>query len=293
MSTSKPIHRQMHFAVLLLALPALAFANADSNLTSGSGPDGYRSYTFTGNADITGEVELNLDYFRVNSSVTDDMREVGAGLTWYATDLVSANYRYSDTNDGTVEVKGNEGGLSLALDTLWQGDLKTSLDLGYGVFKYSPANPKPVAVDRTLTQNRSTIGLSQDLASFLTVYASHDKYKYDKNVTALAFFLLKRLHYVNRAFTLLAFPDKTNTFGMTWKTTDALSLDLSSAKTTTLLEQEQKSTKIAVDYRVSDSLSFAAAVTRVSSSAVMSSLGVVVQPATQDTYTEFSLGWGF
>jgi hypothetical protein len=72
-----------------------------------------------------------------------------------------------------------------------------------------------------------------------------------------------------------------------------LSLDLSLAKTTTLLEQEQKSTKLAVDYQIGNNLSIVAAVTRVNNSAILGPLGGTIQPATQDTYSEFSVGWGF
>jgi len=296
MSTSyKSLHRQMHFAALLLVLPALASANADSKLTSGSGPDGYRSYALKANADLAKTVELNLDYFFAQATGAANTREIGAGLTWYATELVSGNYRYSVINDGTFEVKGNEGGLSFALDTLWQGELRTSLDLGYGAFKYKFANPQTIAASNfELTQNRSSFGLSQDLAASFTVYGSHDRYKYDKNLDASILLLLRnRPLLLSRTIALLSYPDKTNTLGMTWKTTDALSIDLSSAKTTTLLEQEQKSTKLAVEYQIGDSLSIAAAVTRVSNSAILGPLGGTVQPATQSTYSEFTVGWDF
>jgi len=296
MSTiNKPMQLQIHIVALLFVFPVAAYADADTRLTYGSGPDGYHSYAFKANADIVKTVELNLDYFFAQATGVANTREIGAGLTWYATELASGNYRYSVINDGTFEVKGNEGGLSFALDTLWQGELRTSLDLGYGAFKYKIANPQTIAASNfERTQNRSSFGLSQDLASSFTVYGSHDKYKYDKNIDASILLLLRnRPLLLSRTLALLAFPDKTNTLGMTWKTTDALSIDLSSAKTTTLLEQEQKSIKLAVDYRMGDSLSIAAAVTRVNNSAIIRPNGVIGQPATQDTYSEFSVGWGF
>lgn len=87
-------------------------------------------------------------------------------------------------------------------------------------------------------QKRSTLGLSQDIISTLTVYGSHDQYRYDRNPIALAIILIRRtLNTSQAAFTLLGFPDKTNTLGMTWKPSEALSLDLSSGKTFTLLKQ--------------------------------------------------------
>jgi hypothetical protein len=113
-------------------------------------------------------------------------------------------------------------------------------------------------------------------------------------VAGLALLLIRRTRNISQAaFTLLSFPDKTNTLGIILKPTDALSLDLSSAKTTTLLHQEQNSTRLAVDYQIGDSLSIAAAVTRVNSTAIINRFGVTVQPATQDMYSEFSVVWDF
>jgi hypothetical protein len=294
MSTfSKLTPLQPYVFSLMLVLPSFAFA--DSGLNYGSGPDGYRSYSLKVNSDLSKTLQLNLDYFLAKSTGVDDTREIGAGLTWYATELASANYRYSVINDGRVEVKGNEGGLSLALDTLWQGELRTTLDLGYGAFKYKAANPQSIAASNlALTQNRSSLGISQDISSFLTIYGSHDQYKYDKNLT-LQNLLASELPIIRLrlAATLLSYPDKTNMLGITWRITDNLSLDLSSAKTTTLLEQEQKNTRVGFDFQINNKLSVAAAVTRVRASAIYGPLGGTLQPATQSTYTEFSVGWGF
>jgi hypothetical protein len=291
----KSSHLKIHLAFLLCVLPGIVCAAGDNRLTSGSGPDGYRSYTFRGNTDLTRTLQLNLDYFLAKSSGEDYTREVGAGVTWFATELVSANYRYSVINDGKIEMKGNEGGLSFALDTLWQGELQTTLDLGYGAFKYKAANPQTIAASNfALTQNRSSFGLSQDIASSFTVYGSHDQYKYDKNLDSSILPLLRNRPLLrSKTLVLLSFPDKTNTLGMTWRMTDALSLNLSSAKTTTLLQQEQKSTSLGFDYRINNRLNVVAAVSRVSSTAIIGPLGVTWQQATRDTYTELAVGWGF
>jgi hypothetical protein len=208
-------------------------------------------------------------------------------------ELVTANYRYSETNDGTFAVKGNEGGLSFALDTLWQGELQTSLDLGYGSYKYKAANPRNAAIlNFVLTQSKNSYGLSQDLTASLTLYGSHDQYKYDRNLdfTTLRKFLAKRP--ILRA-TLLAFPDKTNTLGLGWRATDDLKLDLSSGKTTTLLDQRLKNTRIGIDYQASDSLNFGIAVTRSIASAMLNNSGVTVQAETRDNYWEVTAGWSF
>lgn len=280
-------------AALLFILPTLARADAYTALTYGSGPDGYRSYSFAGDADISKTVRISLDHFVAKSTGMDDMRQTSLGLSWQAMEPLSANYRYSDTNDGIFKVKGNEGGLSFALDTLWQGELRTTLEAGYGRFRYKAANPA-VTADRTLTQNRSSIGFSQDITSSFTAYASHDRYKYDRNVVGLALLLIRRtLNTSKAAFSLLAFPDKTNTLGMTWGAADTLSLDLSSGKTTTLLKQELKNTRLGADYRLNDKLNLAVAVTRSTSSALVNSSGVTVQQATRDNYSELTVGWAF
>lgn len=282
------------FVALLFVLPSLAQADAYTGLTYGSGPDGYRSYAFLGDADIFKTVKLSLDHFLAKSAGADDMRQTGLGLTWNAIDLISANYRYSTTNDGIFKVKGNEGGLAFALDTLWEGDLRTSLDLGYGDFKYDPATPPANATSRTLTQTRRSYGFSQDIVSSFTLYGSHDEYKYDRNVVGLAILLIRRTRNNSKAaFSLLAFPDKTNTLGMSWKPSDALTLDLSFGKTNTLLKQELKNTRLGLDYQINNKLNIAIAVTRSASSAVTNNNGVTVQQASRETYSEMTAGWAF
>ena len=92
---------------------------------------------------------------------------------------------------------------------------------------------------------------------------------------------------------LFGFPDKTNTLGASWNMTDAIGLDISVAKTTTMLGQEQKSTRLGVDYRINNKLRIAASASRVSATAIVNPVGVTVQQATKDTYTDLSVGWGF
>jgi hypothetical protein len=283
-----------NLAVLLLILPSVAHADADTALTLGSGPDGYRSYALKADADFSESAQLNLDYFLAKSTGVDDTRRITAGLTWYATELVSANYSHANTNDGTLDITGNEVGLSFALNELWHGELRTSVDLGYGASSYKPA-VQPAGVNgKKLKQNLGSIGLSQDITSTFTVYGSHDQYKYDRNPSALAIRLIRRTRNTSQtAFTLLGFPDKANTLGMTWKPLESLKLDISSGRATTPLEQQQKNTRLGMDYQFDDSLNIAASVTRANSTAVTTAGGVTVQPATSDTYTELTLGWDF
>jgi hypothetical protein len=289
-ATDSPIR----LAALLFFVPGLAHAGGYTALSYGSGPDGYRSYSFAGDVDLSRTVRFSLDHFLAQTTGASNTHQTGAGLSWQALELVTANYRYSETNDGTFAVKGNEGGLSFALDTLWQGELQTSLDLGYGSFKYKSANPQTVAASNfNLTQTKNSYGLSQDLTSSLTLYASHDRYKYDRslNSAALLAFLARRPLL---RLTVLSFPDKTNTLGMNWRSTDALSFDISAAKTTTLRNQEQKFTKLAVEYQANNALNLSIAATRSASSAIVNpNTGVTVQAETRYNYWEVTAGWSF
>jgi hypothetical protein len=226
------------------------------------------------------------------------VKQSGAGLTWNATELLSADYRRSATSDGTFDVDGNEGGLSFALDTLWDSDLSTTLDFGYGKSKFNPADiaRAKLASKLTVTQTRTTFGLSQDITPTFAVHGYHDQYEYDRNSKALALSaaLLRRIFNTgNVALAMLSFPDKTNTWGLTWKPQQKLTLDLSSGKTTTILSQLQRNTRLGLDFQFNDQFNIAVAVTRASVTALTNLSGITVQPETHDTYTDLTAGWAF
>lgn len=281
--------------VLLLASFGNAQAEGYAALTYGSGPDGYRSFSLTGDIELAQTLRFGFDHFLAQTPNSPDTRETGASAFWAVSDLAGVNYRHSEINDGTFAVSGNTGNLSLALNTLWQGELQTSLNLGYGSFKYKAANPQTIAASNfVLTQEQSSLGLSQEISSILTLYGSHDQYKYDRNVRALAIFLLQRARNTSKAaFSLLAFPDKSNTLGMGWKATNALNLDVSFSKTTTLLDQQLKNARLGLDYQAGDSLNLGIALTRSTASAMVNGSGVTVQPETRDNYWELTAGWLF
>ncbi len=295
-TTLKPV-----LAVFLLTLPALACA--DASLTFGSGPNDYRSYAFKAGVGIFDlPLQLDLDHFQANTTGGNEMKESGAGLTWNATELLSTNYRRSSIDDGTFDVAGNEGGLSFGLDTLWEGDLHTSLNMGYGEFDYTPTTiaRAKLASKLTLTQNRKSIGLSQDITPAFSVYATHDQFDYQRYQTfnhdlrVLAIALFRRTVNASRvAFTLVSFPDKTNTLGMSWKPHKKLTLDLSSGKTTTILEQELKNIRLGADLQFNEKFSLTVAINRSNSSAVSTAAGKVLQPASNNTFTELTAGWVF
>lgn len=294
---SKLLHLHCKITALFLAFPSLVLADADTALTFGSGPNDYRSYAFKANVDLFDlPVQLNLDQFLAKSTGSSDMKQSGLGLTWDVTDLLSAEYRYSTTNDGTFDVIGNEGELTFNLDEIWQGDLQTALNIGYGTFDFTPtaiARPK-LANKLSFTQDRNSIGLSQDITSSFSIFALHSQYTYDRNVKSTALAILHPiLNSSKAAFTLLSFPDQTSTWGIGWKPMEKLGLDLSTGRTSTLLQQRQKNTRLGMDYQFTDTLNIAAAVTRASATAVVNANGKIAQQASNDTYTEFTLGWSF
>jgi hypothetical protein len=288
----------VRLVALLLILPGLALAEGYATLSYGSGPDGYRSYSFTGDVDLSKSVKLSLDHFLSQSDTTEATHQTGLGASWQAAELISMNYRHSSINDGKAEVSGNEGGLSFALDTLWQSELQTTLNLGYGEYKFKAVNPKlPIVANWRLTQSRSSVGLSQEITPAFSINASHDSYKYDKDLTLSSLQAIsmqpRRPRLASRATTLLSYPDKSNALGMNWAMSDVLTWDVSFAKTSTLLKQELKSTRLGAEYQASESLSLSIAATRSTSDAVLNNSGTIVLSETRDNYWELTAAWSF
>ena len=261
-------------------------------LSSSGGPNDYRSWSFKGSLDLADPLRLNIDSLLSSSSMSEYFHQSGIGFTWKANDLVSANYRYSETNDGTLLVMGNEVNLSWALDTLWNGELFTTLDTGYADFSYQSASPG--AAGRTLAQNRISYGISQDLNVNFSVYAYHDRYQYDRNVVPLAILLIARSRNTSdAAYTLLAFPDFTNTLGFSWNITEEINVNLYGSRTWTLVQQELRNRTVSVKYSFSKKLNMGLTFSRATSTELRGPLGGILQPETDDKYTGINAGINF
>lgn len=281
-------------AALLLALPALAQADGKAALTYGYDQNGYRSFAFKGDIDFAKDYILDLDHLHAESSSIVSMRQSGIGLTAYATDWLSGHYRYSESNDTVFLVAGNEGYISVALNALWDSKLKTKLSGGYADFVFNNANPPPNGSSRSLGQTRRSYSLSQDITSSFNLYASYDEYAYEVDLTKLVVLLLRRSRIAAiAANSFLSFPDITRTIGLTWKTTEKLTLDISSSKSTTVFEQEQISSRLGVDYQFTDALNIGLAVTRSTSTTLLRKNGMIVQPASDSTFNEVTASWYF
>ncbi len=302
-----------HAVALGIALsyifPSAADAGAYLAATAGTGPDGYRSTELRGNADLL-DTPLNLNalVFRSDSSAGDPASQSVLGLNWSLSKLVNLGASHTKQSNSQVDVSGNSLSFALMLDTLWQGDLRTKLELKHGssahTFKQLPQTVK----NDTINQSANSLVLSQDIAIPVSIYVSYDRYLYDHDPKQAAQYLMKispRRSSDSRS-SLLSFPDSTTNFGITWLASDALSVDLSSIKTLTQLDQTQKTRRLGIDYQVTDHLNFTAAVSRVSSTAVVTKqiifpniqaltipAGTTVIPSSNDTYIELGLGWSF
>jgi hypothetical protein len=276
------------------ALPSFALADGKTALTYGYDQNGYRSFAFKGNIDLSSDVLLHLDHLHAESSGIVSLRQSGIGLTTYATDWLSGHYRYSETNDTVFLVRGNEGDISLDLNALWNSELRTTLGGGYAGFIYANANPPDTGSGRSLSQTRRSYNLSQDLTTSLSAYAAFDQYAYEVDLVDLIILLIRRARIAPiSAGAFLSFPDITRAAGLTWKATDKLTFDLSSSKTTTILEQSLISSRLGVDYQLSDTWNAGVAVTRSTTSDLLRNTGVVVQPATDTTFNEVTASWYF
>ncbi|MGC2166313.1 MAG: hypothetical protein WA632_09895 [Gallionella sp.] len=295
-------------AVALFFLPSPARAAVYISATGGAGPDGYRSTQVRANADLF-DSPISASVFRFqSSSSSDSISQSGQALNWKVTKLAIVGLDHNNQDNGLVDISGNAVRLALNLDTLWSGTLGTRLDMKRDASAYR-FNSLPAAVQNdTINQTANSLGLSQNIAASLTIYAAHDQYSYDKDPTRAAILLMRTAprRFFSTSSALLAVPDSTNLFGIAWHPQDELTVDVSSSKTQTQLEQEQHTKRLGLDYQLTDHFNFSAAVSRVTSTAVVTRqtyfaaipaltipIGTTVIPASNDTYSELGVSWTF
>jgi hypothetical protein len=296
-------------AALLFALSSAAQAEADIQATAGSGPNGLHSTEVRGNADLFDTpLSVNVLGFKSDSSTADTISQSALGLEWKTSKLATLGVTHNKQDNSLVDISGNTLSLALALQTLWDSKLQTRLDLKRAASEYQ-FNSLPQAVqNRTINQTANTFGLSQDIAKPLAFYVTLDRYSYDRDPkqAATRMMLIAPRRFFSTASTLLAFPDATNTYGITWRMTEAFTVDVSSSKTSTQLDQELKTRRLGIDYQVTNHVNITAAISRVAATAVVTKqtifpgipaltipAGTTVMPATDDTYREIGLGWTF
>ncbi len=305
-TNQQPLHCAL-LAALPLAFPICASADTYISATAGNGPNGYRSTEVSGNANLfSTPLSLNGFVFKSSSSASEDISQSGFGLDWKISKLAKLGVKHNKVDNGSLDISGNALNLALSLNTLWDSDLLTRVDLkgAESAYKFGDL---PVRND-TINQTASSFTLNQDIGSSLTVYGGRDRYSYDRDPVNVAAFLIRTFprKFVSNSSTLLSFPDTTNRFGVTWQPLEPLSLDVSSSNTMTMLDQKLKTNRLGIDYQLTDHLNISAAVSKVSSTAVVAKRNILrrngtvliaagdpLMAATNDTYSEFSLGWTF
>jgi hypothetical protein len=295
---------------LALALPVCAEASAYFSSTLGSGPDGYHSTEVRSDADLFDTpLSVNVLGFKSDSSASDTISQSDFGLKWKISDLATLGATHNTQDNSLINISGNAINLALTLDTLWHGTLQTRLDLKRAVsaYHFNDLPPKAAAYE-TINQTGNSIGLTQDITDWLSINAGRDQYSYDNDPYDLAIYLMRTFphKFKNTSSNLLSLPDSTNHVGLNWRPLETLSIDISSSMTTTQLNQDLDTKLLGIDYQVTKHLNIYATVSKVTSTAVVTKkkilpnlpkysipVGTTVIPATEDTYTEFSLGWTF
>lgn len=295
-------------AAALFTLPLTAEAGLYLSASTGSGPGGYSSTEIRGNADLF-DTPLNVNLFGFKSTSSgDSITQSTFGMDWKLSELATLGLKHNRQDNSLIDISGNSVSLALFLDTLWNGNLQTRLDLKHATSAYQFNNLPPSEENNTINQSTNSLGLSQDIAEPVTLYFFHEQYRYDHDPKQAALRMMKTApkRFFSTRSALLAFPDSSNSFGVTWRAQEALSVDISSGKTLTQLNQTQNSRRLGLDYQVTEHLNLTAAVSRASSTAVVTqqtifpnipaltiAAGTTVIPSSNDTYTELGLGYSF
>lgn len=262
---------QLALASISLALPLTATAEIYLSATTGSGPNGFRFNELRGEADIFDTAfSANMFGYRSSSSAAEDVSQSGLGLDWRVSELAKVGIKHNKVNNSSIDISGNALSLGLSMNTLWDSELLTRLDLKRTDSTYTFNDLPPAVKNDTIKQTANSFGLTQDFTQTLSVYGGYDRYSYDRDPRNAASVLLRLAprRYVNTATSLLSFPDKSYRLGISWRLYDPLTLDLSGSKTSTQLEQSIKTTRLGIDYRLSDQVNISAAVSRVAATAV-------------------------
>jgi hypothetical protein len=285
--------------VVLAVFPLAVSAGGDIEAIYGTGPDNYRSYELNGSVDLPViPVTLDGSQFIARSDGSETMNQITAGATWNATDWLSASYRRSVAKSDVFDVFGDEYGLGFNVDALWNGKLQTRIDLGYAGYGYEAAAGNPAARaalnPRLPEQHKRSVALTQDLTESLRLSLGYDQYVYTKDPIAIARAILRRVRQPNSGvFELIGFPERGTTTGLSLSATEALDLDLSYARTYTVISQRQENTRLGVTWEPAKHYRVGAVASRSRSGVIRSPAGAVVQPESASTNYEMSLRISF
>lgn len=277
----------------LLCLPFSAQSEHFVSASLGNGPAGYRSVQALADLELGGpDWLLNLDHFRASSN-GDITTASSAGISWYAPRLFNARYRYGRSDDGTLAAASHEFGAEFALHELWQGELRTTLDLGYTTTtQTAQGGARRNNVYTLPEQQRLSFLLTQGLLPSTRLFLGHDQYRYARDPSALAMLIVRRTGMLNAALTVLNFPDHSNSLGLRWEGA-AWRAEISSARTDTHLRQQFNDTRLKIGRNLGQRWEIGATLTRSRASEVRNNAGALVQAASSDRYLEVTLGYAF
>lgn len=279
------------FCLLAVSTPVQAENYLSATLGSGAGD--YRSAQALADLELgSPDWLLDLDYYRAASNGTVSTAS-GAGLSWFASRFFNGRYRYGRTDDGTLAATSHEFGAGFALQELWQGELRTLLDLGYAATRQTAQGGARRNNVYTLPeQQRASFKLTQNLSPSIRLFVGHDQYRYARDPSTLAQLIVRRTRMLNTALTVLNFPDRSNNLGLRWQGT-AWHSEISMARTDTYLRQQFNDARLKIGRTLGQDWEIDATLTQSRASEVRTGTGALVQAASRDHYLEITLGYTF
>jgi hypothetical protein len=277
------------------AVQLSAHAETSVSYTLGNSTGGYVSHAIEAGVDIKViPVEVRVDATVANSGDTEVLNQYGVALTWRPIPLVSLKYRRSGVKDTIFNVSGNELGASLYFDGLLKDKLETRLDFGFTALDYGLRANLPAAEGLVPDQRRQSFGFRQDLTPGLSLYATYEQYSYSLDPVAIARFLVtRRKPRVNAAFSLVDFPDRARSYGVSWGATDKLDLDMSVSQSDSVIAQQQRTLRLAGTWAVNSKANLTLAFSQTVTGGIFLPSGVPLIDEQRGSTVELTLGWNF
>jgi hypothetical protein len=267
----------------------------DLSYTRGSGSGGYGSHSLAANFEPKA-MPLSLGFNATQSLVdnTEVSTQIGATAGWKVSPVWSFAAHLSTTNDDLVNVSGR--GLSIAwnLHKLWRGSRTTRLEVERTLNDYSMQRD-PQNLNARIPQQRGTkLDVRQGLSDAIDIYVGLETYDYSQDPIDLARALLNRkVRRVAAAGMLGDLSDRSQTVGVNWSVTEALSLDMSTGQSNTVIGQNQRQKTLVLNYMFHPRSSVSLTWSDNSSDAVSAPNGVALSPAQSDSSLELGLRWLF
>lgn len=276
-----------------MALGAQAETSASYTLANSTGD--YVSHGIDAGFDFRGApFEVRLDATVANAGGTEVLSQYGLAASWRVAPLLAIKYRRSGVKDTVFNVNGQELGVSVHLDGFLGAKLETRLDFGAAVMDYGLKADLPALAGLVPDQRRHSFGIRQDVTQGLSLYATYEQYGYSLDPVAVARFLVnRRKPRVNAAFSLVDFPDRARSYGMSWGALDKLDLDVSFAQSDSVIAQRQQTLRVAGTWAVTSKVDVTLAVSQTNTDPILRPNGVPLVEEQRGSTFELTLGWNF